>query len=57
MDGKRARLAPPTLDRVPRIRRVLPAHVRSSGDRLRRDWAIALGIGWPLVTVASTYEH
>jgi hypothetical protein len=32
---------------------VLPAHLRSSGDRLRRDWAIALGIGWPVATIAS----
>jgi hypothetical protein len=53
MDGKRARLEIPTLDRVPTIRRVGTKQSRPVADRLTPTWAGILGFGWPLAIVAS----
>lgn len=48
MDGRRARLIAPVLDKVPTLRRVAPQPARSLGDRLGLGWAAALAIGWPV---------
>ncbi|HZA00289.1 MAG TPA: hypothetical protein VE575_16125 [Acidimicrobiales bacterium] len=67
MDGQRARLVDPVLDRVPTIRRGAPAAVRPTvarpglvrpaagapHGRLAPAWAAVLGLGWPLAIVVS----
>jgi hypothetical protein len=53
MDGQRARLVTPALDRVPAIRKVAPTPAPRAPRLLTTTWAAALGIGWPLAIVAS----
>lgn len=65
MDGQRARLVTRRLDRVPavppapgpRSRATGPVRQTAAGvpatQLLKVAWAAALGLGWPLVTVAS----
>jgi hypothetical protein len=48
MDGRRARLIAPVLDKVPTLRRVVPEPARHLSDQLEVAWAAALGLGWPV---------
>ncbi len=56
MDGRRARLISPALDRVPRLTSRSPTPPRQATEarqpgELKTGWAALLGIGWPLAIV------
>jgi hypothetical protein len=54
MDGRRARLIGPALDRVPRLTRSRPAQAPAATGELKTAWAALLGVGWPVVFVLAT---
>ena len=53
MDGQRARLVTPALDRLPAIRKVAPTPARRAARLLTTMLAAAIGIGWSLAIVVS----
>jgi hypothetical protein len=61
MDGRRARVLGPVLDRIPALERIdrgdaverTAAKASRASDQLAPGWAAALGIGWPLAYIVA----